>query len=595
MAVIKLAAFSGEQPRVVDRLLPATGAQSAIDARLDNGALTPYRQATTVTSIAGGSPPFGTIVLHDGTWLGFPGTVHAAPGPVADDRLYYTGVGKPKLRVDGSTTYDLEVLAPTAAPVATVSGAGAGNVITQAYVYTYVTSLGEESVPSPVSNDFSGQPGQDVTLSGIQDAPGSPARGITRQRFYRSQTGSVGTDFYFIAERDVSSLNYEDKIGVLDFVEALPSRYWDPPPADLAGLIPLPNGMMAAFAGKKLYFCEPYRPHAWPERYVLTTDSTIIGLGANGTTLYVLTDRWPYRVSGSSPDSMVMEKMEANLPCINARGIVDLGFAIAWPSADGLAVARADGSIGLATLNLFAPRDWRALNPGTMRGGQIESRWIGSYDAVDEDGNQISGSLIIDLGQQSFLIRSSVKADAWYYDIASGQAFFLTAATSTVNVFDSATGSPHTLYWRSKQFVLPRPDTFGAILIETSTGAGGTDTAAAAAARQAEIDAAEAVNAALLADPTGIGGDLAATSIGEVTVGGDLLVPIPSALGATATVGVYADGDLVASIGTMDRMARLPAGFMARIWEIDVFSDVELLQITMARTVDELKAAAQGP
>lgn len=591
MAVVKLTAFSGEQPRIIPRLLPAVGAQSAVDVRLDNGALTPYHGPTLANSLTPGADPFGTIFLLGATWLGFPGTVHAARGPVADDRLYYTGVGKPKLRVDGATTYDLELNGPTAAPVATLGGVGSGNVISRTYVYTFVTSLGEESEPSAASNVIAWQPGNTVTISGIQNAPVTPARGITKQRFYRSQSGTVGTDLYFIAERAVSSANFSDTVAVDAFAEALPSRNWDTPPADLAGLIALPNGMMAAFSGKTLYFSEPFRPHAWPQIYSLTTDVPIVALAANGTTVWVLTQKNPYRVSGSSPDTMVMDKVEANLACINARGVVDLGFAIAWPTPDGLAVARADGAVGLATQNLFAPRDWRRLNPGTMRGGQIEGRWIGSYDGADQDGNAISGSLIIDLSGQSFLIRSSIKADAWFYDIASGLAYYLDAAANAVNLFDSPTGNPDTLYWRSKQFVLPHPDTFGAILVETGAGVG----AEATAARQAEIAAAIAANTTLLADPLGVWGDIAGTDIGELTIAGDNLLPIPPSLGATATVGVYADGELVATIGTKDRVARLPAGFTSRTWAIDVFADIEIIQVTMARTVDELKQAASGP
>lgn len=589
MAIVKLAAFSGEQPRVIPRLLPPTAAQSALNARLDNGALTPYRQSILTTSIEGAGP-FGTIYLHDDEWLGFPGTVHAAPGPVAGDRLYYTGVGKPKLRV-GSDVYDLAVPRPTAPLTATPSGSGSGDVQTRTYVYTFVTGFGEESEPSAASNEINWQPGQTVTLSGIQDASSFAARAVTKQRFYRSQTGTVGTDFYFIAERNVSNANFSDTIAVDAFAEPLPSRHWNAPPDGLTGLIPLPNGMMAGFVGKDIYFSEPYRPHAWPEIYSLSTDVPIVALAASGTILWALTQGVPYRLTGTTPDSMAMDKVEANLPCINARGVVDLGFAIAWPSNDGLAVARQDGAIGLATENLFSPRDWQRLSPGTMRGGQIAGRWIGSYNATDVAGLPIAGSLIIDLAQQSFLIRSKIKSDAWFYDIKAGLAYFLDAATSSVHQFDPSSGDPESMYWRSKEFVLPRPDTFGCILIE-----GGRDvTAEEILAREAAIAAAIAANTALLAAPEGIGGDLAGAYLAETTLAGDLLMPIPQGVGQGATIGVYADRRLVAVIGTIDRVTRLPAGFTARTWEVDVYSDVEVVQVTMARTVDELKQAAGGP
>lgn len=590
MPAVKLAAFGGEQPRIVPRLLPPVGAQSAIDARLDNGALGPYRGPTNITSITPGVDPFGTIYLHGVTWLGFPGTVNAAPGPVDTDRLYYTDGTKPKLRIDGSTTYNLELPAPTAAPTATLGGSGTGDVTTRIYAYTFVTSLGEESEPCPVSNEINWQAGNTVTISGIQNAPAT-ARGITKQRFYRSQSGQVGTDFYFIAERNVAASDFSDTIPVDGFAEPLPSRNWNPPPDALEGLIPLPNGMMAAFVGKKLYFCEPFRPHAWPEIYILTVDVPIVGLGAIGTTLYVLTEGTPYRVVGSSPDSMVMEKVEANLPCLTARSIVDVGYAIAWASADGLAVARSDGAVGIVTGNMFAPREWRRLNPGAMNAGQVEGRWIGSYDAIDVDGLPITGSLIIDLSAQSYLVRSSIYGDGWFYNITDGLTYFLDAASSTVYLFDAADGDPLTLFWKSKQFVLPAPDNMGCILVESGTGVA----LESAEARQDEIDAAIAINVGLMADPLGVGGDLAALALAEVTLGGDLLEYIPGSVGSGSTINVYADRSLVWSFGTLDRVVRLPSGFKARVWEIAVFTDIELNMITMARTIDELKQVAGGP
>jgi hypothetical protein len=589
VSAIRLAGFSGEQPRITPRLLPATAARSAINARLDNGALTPYRKSTVVTAGVGG--PYQTIYKHGGDWLFFSDTVNVVPGPVASDRLYYTGFGKPRMRV-GNDLYDLAVPHPSAAPVATPSGVGSGDVQTRIYVYTFVTDFGEESEPSPASAEIDWQDGQTVTLSGIEAAPGG--RNITRQRFYRSQSGSVGTDLYFIAERAESGSDFVDNVAPDAFAEPLPSRYYHAPPDDLEGLIALPNGMMAAFRpgdAKQLYFCEPYQPHAWPEPYVLTTEEPIIALAAAGSLVWVLTEGVPYRVTGTEPRGMVMEKVEANLPCINARGVVDLGYAVAWPSNDGLAVGRADGSVGLASANLFAPRDWRRLNPGTMRGGQIEGRWIGSYDATDEEGHPISGSLIVDLsGQASFLIRSGVAGNAWFYEIDSGFAYFLDMDGITVRQFDSTTGDPEQLYWRSKQFVLPHPDTFGSILVET-----GIISQSDIDAREAEIAAALQANADLLDEPEGIGGELAGAAIAEVAFAGDLLEPVPLSLGSGVTVNVYADEELVATVGTLDRVARLPAGFTARIWEVDVFADIEVTQITMARTTDELKQAAGGP
>jgi len=580
MPAIKLTAFTGEQPRIVPRLLPPTAATSTLNARLDDGGLSPYRAPYPEDTLEG-EGPFNTIYRFDGEWLGFAGTVHLAPGPVADDRLYYTGDGAPKLRVD-DTIYPLAVPRPQTGPAASPDGAGSGDVVVRAYVYTFVTAYGEESEPSPVSNEVNWQPGQTVLLEDIEDAPADPARNITKQRFYRSQTGSIGTDFYLIAERDVSASDFTDDIGADAFAEPLPARHYNAPPDGLTGLTAMPNGMMAAFVGKRLYFCEPYQPHAWPERYVLTTDTPIVALAAMGTMLWVLTQGQPYRAIGTTPDSMVMGKVEANLPCINARGVVDLGHAVAWPSNEGLAVGRADGSVGLATAKLFSPREWRSLNPSAMRASEISGRWIGSYNASTEGGQALSGSLIIDLSGESFLIRSSVAAQAWYFDGPSGDLFFLSG--NTIYHFDSPLAAPMAMSWRSKPFVMSRPDNLGCILIES----GRTVSEAEIEARDAEIAAIIVIRAAMIAAGT-TGGDINGAVFGGTTLGGDLMPLVPPALSFVASVSVYADGTLVALVGKVDQVARLPSGFKARTWEVEVSANGEIVQIGLAKTADELR------
>lgn len=531
--------------------------------------------------------PYQTLYRHGDSWLAWTSVVNAAPGPVAADRLYYTGDGAPKLKV-GNDVYPLAVPRPTTAPTATEDTGGSGDVQTRAYCYTFVTAFGEESEPSPSSNEIGWQAGEDPVLSGIENAPAG--RNITHQRFYRTQTGSVGTDFYFIAERAVSNSNFTDDVGINEFAEPLPSRHWTAPPDALAGLTAMPNGMMAGFVDKQLYFCEPFRPHAWPEIYVLTTDFPIVALGALGTTLWVLTTGYPYRVTGTTPSAMVMNKVEASLPCVNARAVVDLGHAVAWPSTEGLAAARADGSAGLVSANLFDPDDWRRLNPNTMRAGQIEGRWIGTYDAVDAQNNPITGSLIIDIAQQSFLIRASVSVRAWFFELGTGFLYFISPDANEVHQFDPPGGDLNNYYWRSKRFVLPKPENFGCILVES----GARTSQAQIDARQAEIDAIIQANAALIAAGS-VGGELGGEALGAVELAGDNLTPIPPIAGTTVTVNVFADGELVGSVSVIDQVKRLPSGFKKRIWEVDAFGDITIDQITMATTVDVLKEAAGGP
>lgn len=579
MPAIKLTGFSGEQPRIIPRLMPDTAAQSAMNCRLDDGALTPFRKSSFIADT--GSSDAVTIYKFGDDWLSWPTKVNAAPGPVADDRLYYTGDGVPKMRIGGDV-YSLAVPPPDTALTATLGGSGSGDVVTRLYAYTWVTDFGEESEPCPASNEIQWQPGNTVTLSGFAAAPAG--RNITRQRIYRSQTSTSGTGLYLIEDRAASTSDYSDTVAVDAFQELLPSLEWNAPPDDLAGLVALPNGMMAAFRGKQLYFSEPWHPHAWPEKYVLTTDAEIVGLGAMGLSLVVLTKGQPYMASGSTPDTMQMVKIEQNLPCINANSIVDLGFAIAYASNEGLVVVKPDGTCALATANIFSADDWRLIKPETMIGGQLSGRYAAFYANTLADGTKLLGTLLIDLSGSSFLIRSSVAATAAYYDIPTGALFFLKKGTTGVHRYDAPDAERETLYWKSKQFVLPYEENFGAIRIDVNDDETDADKANAAAAIAAVVAANEVTIAA-----GSILGEVNAAPLNTVPFAGDILVPIPRPAGAM-TVRVYADRVPVATITKGNEPKRLPAGFRARTWEVDVSANVQIQQIMVAKTMDELKA-----
>jgi hypothetical protein len=102
MAILKLTGFTGEIPRLVPRLLPDSASQNATNCRLDSGGLTPYRKPRFITRIE--DIPAGdikTIYRHGNVWMAWDKPVYVAPGPVATDRLYVFGDGKPKMIVNG--------------------------------------------------------------------------------------------------------------------------------------------------------------------------------------------------------------------------------------------------------------------------------------------------------------------------------------------------------------------------------------------------------------------------------------------------------------------------------------------------------------
>lgn len=580
MPAIKLVGFRGEQPRIIPRQLPEAGAQAALNCRLDDGGLTPIRQSLTAGAALADNHT--TIYRFGEDWLSWAGTVHAAEGPVDDTRLYYTGDGAPKMFSDG-VVYALAIAPPTPALTATLGGVGAGDIVTRLYVYTWVTSFGEESEPCAASNEVDWQPGNDVTLSGFAATP--PDREITKQRIYRSQTGQSGTYFYLIAERTAAATDYVDTVPVDGFQEPLPSADWNAPPAGLAGLVAMSNGMMAAYVGRRIYWCEPYRPHAWPEKYSQNVDADIVGLAAIGTTLFIFTKGTPHFATGATPDAMRVEKSPAKISCINGRGIANLGFGVAFPGNEGLALARVDGSVGYVSGPLFDRDDWLAYSPSTMVGCQHQGQYVGFYD-VTVGGVVSAGALIIDVGNAPFLIRSSIRATAAFYDEENGALYYARKDSADIDRFDDPTGARSQLYWKSKQFILPYPENFGVIKIDADLTYSAADLAAAAAVVAAIV----AANQAML-DAGSVGGEVNGFALNGGALNGDLMTAMPPPA-QNLVVGVYADGIRVAEVEATNVAKRLPSGFKAEKWEIDVTGDIAVTQIVMAKTMEEIKQVA---
>lgn len=561
--MITIGGFSGEIPKVIPRLLPDSAAQVAKNCKLIDGSIMPLRYPADFRQLAVGNIMF---YKRGSTWFEWNNIVDVAQSSIAQNRLYVTGDGAPKIVVD-STAYRLALDIPAAALVASVTGTP--DPTTQAnvaYSYTYVTAFDEESEPSPLSNSVLRSSGMNVTLSGFLTP--TSARNYNRIRIYRSQTATSGvTDLYFIKEifLPVPTPNWIDVVESNPIQESIPSIYYNAPPDDMRGIIELPNGMMAAFSGKKVYFSEPYHFHAWPEKYALTTNYDIVGLGAFGHTLVVMTTGQPYVISGIAPDQMAMEKLDVNYPCVNKRGIVDLGFAVAYPSTDGLVTVSNNGA-QLATLNTITREKWLQLSPETIIASQYEGRYIASYSYSDPSGVTNLGTVIIDLtGEQPFISRVDAYYPFMFFEVGAGKLFVMSGRIA--QEWDSIISPFMSMTWRSKKFVQSAAINFGCALVDGEALSVGYQGSAL---------------------PVLNVGD--AFFIHESETTGAFGTP-PADVAVPFQANVYADGALVRSFTDLSTIARLPGGFLARTWEVEVTGIRMITGIFLAWSPSELAAA----
>jgi len=278
---------------------------------------------------------------------------------------------------------------------------------------------------------------------------------------------------------------------------------------------------------------------------------------------------------------MILEKLELNLPCICRKSIVDMGYAVVYSSHDGLVVV-SQGGARVVSESLFSRDDWQEINPGALVAGQYDGRYYASFVYVDRNQQEQRGTFILDLtGQQPFIIRTEVQTRSFFYDIQTGALYYLEGGA--IYQWD-APGRPNAQQtWHSKTFVMPRPTSFGALLLEVRQDMSEDEMRAL----EELVEEIQAERDAWYAGDDDLGGAVNASAINETMVGGDLLPDVPS-IAREVAVNVYADERLVATISRFGRMARLPSGFKASRWEIEVTGDMPVEQVTLATSGAEL-------
>ena len=460
MAKFEITNFNGIAPKLNPAMIGDAFATVASDCQLGFGDVralqAPLLTATTPrVGIKKSLFRLGYTTDETQYWLTWLSNVNVARGPIAGDtseRIYYTGDGAPKmtyipLAVTGGTTYpvayrELGVKAPDTAPTAAINVDGADTNVDQVVVYvvTFVTDLGEEGPPSPPSTAVTAKEGATFNLTNLP-VPGTGYTHITRKRIYRSLAAASGTaDYLYVTEIPSATTSYADTAGSDALNEPLATLNYAPPVPTLTGLVGMQNGMMAAFSGNDLYFCEPFLPYAWPVAYSQSVDYQIVGLAAFGQSVLVGTSGIPYLFTGVSPDGMTMERVDFNQSCLSKESMVSVGSGAVYACPDGLAYVGSGGA-KILTESLFTSAQWKAYKPDSMRCFFVDGRLVIFYDAVATKGcmifNMESGALSL----------SSVWCNCAYFDPMLGELYLL--QDSNILKWNAGANLPYT--WRSKR------------------------------------------------------------------------------------------------------------------------------------------------
>ena len=570
MAYFKRDRFSGIAPGVAPRLIADQFGQIAQNIDFESGRLTPTKTNTDTYTLQNGARR-SIYYYRDTNWLEWSEDgVDVVAGPIPNDtneRLYFTGDDYPRVgtvasMVSGSsgypvTTYRLGVPAPSNAPSIAQSGTVTATETpeTRAYVYTLVTSLGEEGPPSLASTTLDVTSTETVTVSmptGNNPSGNYFFSSTAKKRIYRSNTGSQFTDFQFVAEVAFATTSYADTVKSSALSEVLPSGTWIGPPDDNASLYPdgpmlgltaVGNGVMAGFSGKRFCLSEPYLPHAWPIDYRITLEEDIVDIAATGNGVAALTDGTPYFVTGTDPAALTPIRIDLAQACVNKNSVVDMGEFVLYAAPDGLVAV--SGSTGeVVSRGLISVDQWStSFHPTLIRAFRHE----GTYVAFYNNGGSLGGWVYDPRASEASFSTITVSAEVrgGFEDPKSGQLFVIEG--NKIRKYRGG-ASNNTLTFKTKKFVTPAPVSMAWVSVHAE---------------------AYPVTVKVYGDGALISNYTLSESSGVYTQ-------------ATTTPSGISNGTL------REPIMRLPSA-VASEWEVEVSGAVSINEICLAQSMDEIR------
>jgi len=181
--------------------------------------------------------------------------------------------------------------------------------------------------------------------------------------------------------------------------------------------------------------------------------------------------------------------------------------------------------------------------------------------------------------QDAPLTLTRVSTKAVHIRRDTGRLYMVDPNTGEILQWDGDNINRLPFEWRSKTFVTPRPVNFGFVQVLLD------DISSQFRSAVIEVLTTNASNWGL---PCSFG-DMNGVEVNEYDLNGSCIEPVPTVDPIYTTLYVYADGILVATINVInEKLHRLPAGYKAMRWAVEVVGNKGVRRITLATTAAEI-------
>lgn len=609
-----LSNYLGMFPRFQPYLIDDMAAQLLVDGNITSGGLEAFRRDYDVYKLDKLYEDMYLYKYPNGykQWLLFDADVDLVRSAVIDDKtnqVFITGLGDLRTfdaetlsKSDKTITKDNSVKAsitqPQAPGLTLVTGKG-NTKSTRAYMIAYARhwdggkiDLGPTSLPAVSSTGETYVDADETHVAKLTNIPLNPNADDERAHWvyiYRSSVTSSGqgqwryvTSFNskggFLPkgvtyDSQTGSYSFTDEYKEEDLGEVATNLIWSCPEG-LQGIINVGNGVFAAYKGNTVYLSEPYQGHAFPAEYAIPLDYNVVGLGSFGNTLVICTESNTYTVVVSNPAAAILRPIQEAHACVSKNSIVSMADSVIYATAYGLIRVTGDGATRI-TYPIISDIAWSKYNPKTIKAASYQGKYLMFFNS---DLLEYSGCVIDFEEIKTGVLGLSLKISCLWQDDSSSNVYVQYISPETLDPRIFAFGENPSLRrvykWRSKKFI----NTFGL-------------TTLAAGKVNFNDDSAQIKDEDFIYEPSWAAIDM--NYVNMFPINGDANTGKYWANKLSrqwCTLDFYADDRIRKTVTVHNNFPfRLPAGFRADSFYVDITSTMPISRVQLATSFGELE------